>query len=93
MHGIALQWYHFNANEADSQLREKERQTLVDIGNVVGDPMMIYEMLRPSQLHEAVFDEHNARLKNEMTDALRQVFEPQARVVALSYVKTPGEIR
>lgn len=93
LHGIALEWRHFNANEADTQLREKEGQTLIDLGNVVGDPMMIYEMLRPGQLHEAVFGERHARLRNEMTDALRQVFEPQARVVALSYVKTPGEIR
>lgn len=93
LYGIALQWCHFNANEADAQLRKKERQTLTDLGTIVGDAMMIYEMLRPGQVHEAVFDERNARLRNELTEALQQVFEPQARVVALSYVRTPGEIR
>jgi hypothetical protein len=93
LYGIALKWCHFNANESDLQLRKKEPKTLVDLGNVVGDPMLIYELLRPGQSHEDVFDGRSGDLRNKMSEALRQVFEPQARAVALSYVKTPGEIR
>jgi len=93
LHDIALQWRHFTANAGEPELRAKEVQTLVDLGDVIGDPMLIYEMLRPGHQHDVVFEERTARLKNEMSDALRAVFEPKARGVALSYVKLPGEIQ
>lgn len=93
LYGIAMQWCHFDANDSDAQLRAKERQTLIDLGKVVGDSMLIYEILKPGQSHEDGIDGRSTKLRRELSDALRQVFEPQARAVALSYVKTPGEIR
>ncbi|PQA77527.1 P-loop NTPase fold protein [Rhodoferax sp. TS-BS-61-7] len=93
LYGLALEWCHFDANESDAQLRIKERQTLIELGKATGDHMPIYEMLKPGQSHEDVFDGRSTKLKNALSDALRQVFEPQACAVALSYVKTPGEIR
>lgn len=93
LHDLALQWRHFTANEGEPELRKKEVQTLMDLGDAVGDPILIYEMLRPGHLHDVIFEERTARLKNEMSDALRSVFEPKARDIALSYVKLPGEMQ
>lgn len=90
LYGIALQWCHFNSNDGEPALRAAEVQALVKLGQAIGDPMSIYEKLSPGRSQDSYF---NKKIKAAMNDALRAVFEPEARSAALSYVTTPGEIQ
>lgn len=92
LHGVALQWRHFNGNDGEPELREREVQTLIGLGDAVGAPMLIYDKLRPGYPDDPAFRARDARLQKEMSDALHAAFEPKARVIALSYVATPGQL-
>lgn len=93
LYGIAMQWRHFNANDGEPELRAKEVQTLLSLGEAIGAPSVIYEKLDPTKVQDSFFGEREAILRSKMCETLRAAFEPGARAVALFYVATPGDIK
>ena len=91
-HEIALQWRHFTSNEKESELRQKEVATLLELGKSMADPLAAYDLLQISRSHDDFLDKRQGQLKNEMTEKLRLEFEPKAKDAALAYLAVTGEI-
>lgn len=89
---LFTQWRHFTSNQGESELRNKETETLLAIATTIDDPLKLYERLEPWSDRKHYSDERSAKLNEAFVSQIRDHLEAQAIEAALAFASESGSI-
>lgn len=89
---LFTQWRHFTSNQRESELRNKETETLLAIATAINDPLKLYERLKPWSDREHYGDARSAKLNEAFVSQIRDHLKAQAIEAALVFATGSGTI-
>lgn len=89
---LFTQWRHFTSNQRESELRNKETETLLAIATAINDPLKLYERLKPWSDGEHYGDARSAKLNEAFVSQIRDHLKAQAIEAALVFATGSGTI-